>query len=308
MRHFLIDTDTASDDAVALIMALRYPEVQIEAISLVAGNVPVDQGVQNALYTIELCGKQVNTYKGLAKPLKRELETAQFVHGEDGMGDIGLELNGRNPEPEDAINVIIQTVHKFANEIELVTLGPLTNIATAIVKDPSITGKVKQCTIMGGVGIGHGNITPVSEYNIWADPEAAEVVFQSGMKIKMVGWDISRNHAWIDAAAARRIKDLDTPLAHFAVDIQKKVSGFAMNTSKLPGFDLPDPIAMAIALDTSIATITKHLYVEVILSEGLTRGQTVVDHTGVLQKEPNIEVVLEASRENFLALLEDSLK
>ncbi|MGI9544428.1 MAG: nucleoside hydrolase, partial [Cyclobacteriaceae bacterium] len=236
------------------------------------------------------------------------LETAQFVHGEDGMGDLGLELQGRHPEAGDAIEVIINTVHKFPRQIELVTLGPLTNIAAAIMKDPTIVAKIKQCTIMGGVGIGHGNITPVSEYNIWTDPEAAKIVFESGMKIKMVGWDISRNHAWVDKAEADRIKALDTPLAHFAVDVQKKVSSFAIGTSKLPGFDLPDPIAMAIALDPSVATITKNLCVEVILSEGVTRGQTVVDHTGVLQKEPNIEVVLEASRETFLSMLHSALK
>lgn len=308
MRHFLIDTDTASDDAVALVMALNYPAVKIEAITLVAGNVSLAQGLQNALYTIELCGQKIPTYNGAAQPLLRPLKTAQVVHGQDGMGDIGLELSGRQADEGNAIDVIIDTIKAFPYELELVTLGPLTNIALALAKAPEIAPLVKQCTIMGGIGKGHGNITPVSEFNIWVDPEAARMVFDSGMKMKMVGWDISRNHACIDEALSEEIRNIGTPLATFCMDIQNVVKNFATTTSKLPGFDLPDPIAMAIALDSNVATLTEELYVEVIIADGLTRGQTVVDHTGVLQKTPNMEVVFEASREQFLAMLKAAVK
>src|SRR5689334_667834 len=126
MRHFLIDTDTASDDALALIMAVGEPSIQVEAITLVAGNVPVEQGIQNALYTLELCQKQIPVYKGASKPLVRALQTAQFVHGQDGMGDIGLPLHGRVPASGNAIEIMIDTIHRFAHQIEIVTLGPLT--------------------------------------------------------------------------------------------------------------------------------------------------------------------------------------
>ncbi|HUV27215.1 MAG TPA: nucleoside hydrolase [Anaerolineales bacterium] len=132
VRHFIIDTDTASDDAVALVMSMRYPGVKIEAITVVAGNVPVDQGVQNALYTVELCQQAIPVYRGMASPMNRPLETAQYVHGEDGMGDIGLPLSGRQPAGEQAFDVFIETIHRFAGEITLVTLGPLTNVATAL--------------------------------------------------------------------------------------------------------------------------------------------------------------------------------
>ena len=172
-RRFLIDTDTASDDAVALVLALQHPGVQIEAITVVAGNVPVDQGVQNALYTVELCGQSVPVYRGLPGPLTRPLETAQSVHGEDGMGDIGLLLGGRAPAAAHAVQVLIDTIHQFAGDITLVTLGPLTNIAVALRQDPSIAQALSGCIIMGGTGRGHGNVTPVAEYNFWADPEAA---------------------------------------------------------------------------------------------------------------------------------------
>jgi len=308
MRHILIDTDTASDDAVALVMALANPNIQVEAITVVAGNVPLSQALQNALYTLELCGKQIPTFAGAAQPLLRELHTAQVVHGTDGMGDIGLPLSGRVPTPGNAIDVIIDTIKEFPNEIELVTLGPLTNIALALAKAPEIAPLVKQCTIMGGVGKGRGNITPVSEFNIWVDPEAAKMVFESGMKMKMVGWDISRNHACIDPDLCQEIRSIGTPLAEFCMDIQNIVKNFSTDVTKLPGFDLPDPIAIAIAMDEEVATETAHLYVEVIIADGVTRGQTVVDHVGVTNNAPNIEVVFQASRAKFLSMLQEAVK
>lgn len=308
MRHLLIDTDTASDDAVALIMALQYELVKVEAITVVAGNVPLFQGVQNALYTLELCGKSIPVHAGAAAPLCRPLETAQFVHGEDGMGDIGLILKGRKPQPGDARQVIRQTINRLPGKIELITLGPLTNIAHCLMEDPDLAQKVKLCTVMGGVGRGHGNVTPVSEYNMWADPEAAKRVFESGMPLRMVGWDISRNHAWMNERAIAKINKLNTTLARFAMDIQKTVATFAREVTKLPGFDLPDPMAMAVALDPTIITKSSPLYVQVVAAENVTRGQTVVDHLGILDKAPNAEVVLEASRDKFLFMLENALK
>lgn len=308
MRHFLIDTDTASDDAVALVMALKQPNVQVEAITVVSGNVPVDQGVQNALYTVELCGQTVPVYRGLDKPLVRPLETAQFVHGQDGLGDIGLSLGGRAPAPGHGVSVIIDTIHRFAGEITLVTLGPLTNLAAALLQDPSLARQVKECVIMGGTGQGHGNVTPVAEYNIWVDPEAAKIVFESGLPIKMVGWDISWKYATFNPEESRKLYEVGTPLAHFCVDIQAVLNGFAVTTSHLAGFDLPDPITMAVALDPAVATLAKPLFVTVETQSDLCRGQTVVDHLGVTKKDPNAEVVLEASRERFLSLLYEAVQ
>lgn len=307
MRHFLIDTDTASDDAVALVMALRYTDVQVEAITVVGGNVPLEQGVQNALYTVELCGRQTLVYRGLAKPLLRPLLTAQLVHGEDGMGDIGLPLNGRTPAPGHAVQAILDTVHRFACRVTLVTLGPLTNIAAALLQEPSMAGQVERCVIMGGLGQGHGNVTPVAEYNIWVDPEAAKIVFESGLPITMVGWDISRQFAVIDEAEAARLRALDTPLARFCVDIQRHVMQFGLHTTQLAGFDLPDPIAMAVALDPAVATFSRRLYVAVETQSELCRGQTVVDHLTMMGQPANVDVVLEASRERFLRLLYDAV-
>lgn len=306
-RHFLIDTDTASDDAVALVMAMRYPDVQIEAITVVAGNVPVDQGVQNALYTVELCGQAIPVHRGMPAPLIRPLETAQYVHGEDGLGDIGLPLTGRTAASNEAIAVLLETIHQFPHDLTLVTLGPLTNIAVALRLDPSIAQLVSECVIMGGTGQGHGNITPVGEYNFLADPEAAKIVFVSGMPIKMVGWDISRTYAVFNPDDTAALKAIDTPLAHFCIDTQKAVQQFALTTTKLPGFDLPDPIAMAIALDPQTAIRTERLFVAIETESRLCRGQSVVDHLHVLGREPNAEVVREASRQRFLNMLHEAV-
>jgi purine nucleosidase len=308
LRHFIIDTDTASDDAVALVMALSYPGVQVEAITVVGGNVPVDRGVQNALYTVELCKKQVPVYRGMGKPIIRPLETAQHVHGHDGMGDIGLPLAGRAPTPGHGVTALIETIDRFAGEITLVTLGPLTNIAVALLQDPSIAAKVENCVVMGGIGQGYGNVTPVAEYNIWADPEAAKIVFGSGMPLTMVGWDVSRTYAVFNSHEAARLRRVGTPLAEFCVDIQRVVNEFALNVTRLEGFDLPDPMAMAVALDPTVATTTKRLRVEIETRSALCRGQTIVDHLQVTTHEPNTNVVFEASRERFLSILYESVK
>ena len=303
MRRFLIDTDTASDDAVALVMALRNPEIRVEAITVVAGNVPVEQGVQNALYTVELAGADVPVYQGVGAPLLRSHESAQNVHGSDGMGDIDLELYGRSPAPEHATEVLQGAIDRYPGEITLVTLGPLTNVALALLRDPSLASKVSNCVIMGGTGRGHGNVSPVAEYNIWADPEAAQIVFESGMPITMVGWDVSYTYATLNEAEAARLRAVGTPLATFVVDIQAALTKFATETSGLEGFDLPDPIAMAVAIDPAMATVTRRLFVGIETAGVWCRGQTVVDHLGVTGRHPNVEVVVEASRERFLELL-----
>ena len=205
MRHLLIDTDTGSDDAVALAMALNNTSINIEAITVVAGNIPVEQGLQNALYTVELCKKNTPVYLGEEKPLKRILRTSEFFHGQDGLGDIGLPLKGRKATKGNAVDIIIEKVHQFENMLEIVAIGPLTNLALAIKKDREIISKVKKCFIMGGTALGPGNITPFSEFNFWVDPEAAKIVLQSGMDIIMIDWDATIKYAWFESDTINKI-------------------------------------------------------------------------------------------------------
>ncbi|WP_282089170.1 nucleoside hydrolase [Aquimarina algiphila] len=308
-RKFIIDTDTASDDAVALIMAANHPKIQIEAITVVAGNVSLKQGLQNAMYTLKLCETTPPppVYAGISRPLLRKPKTADHVHGKDGMSDIGLNLSGFVPEKEHAVQTILEKINQFQNEVTLVCLAPLTNIAVALLLDKTITNKVKECIIMGGVGQGRGNVTPLSEYNFWSDPEAAKIVFESGMPIKMVGWDISREYAVFDNDDANALRRINTPLANFAVDIQKVLIEYAQEASKLKGFDLPDPIAMAIALDETVAIETKEAFVSILTNDDDSRGQSVMDYTGASLNKPNATIVQKVDRKKFLQMLYSAL-
>ncbi|MDD5220294.1 MAG: nucleoside hydrolase [Candidatus Bipolaricaulis sp.] len=301
-RSFVIDTDTASDDAVALVMALRHPAIRVEAITVVAGNVPLEQGTQNALYTVERCGCRIPVHRGVAHPLLRPLQTAQFCHGEDGMGDIGLPLSGRRPADGHAVDVLMDISRRLAGRLTLVTLGPLTNLAVALAREPRVAQWIERCVVMGGIGFGHGNIVPAAEYNLWVDPEAAKIVFESGLRMTMVGWDVSHRRATFTADEAESLGRL-SELGAFCVEIQKGLREFGIRYLKQEGFDLPDPMAMAVALDPSVATDTKRLHVEIETKSELTRGQSVVDHLRSTGKEPNVDVVLDASRDGFLRLL-----
>ena len=165
-RIFLVDTDTASDDAVALIMALRSPAVKVAAITVVSGNLGVDQACRNALYTAELCGSDVPVFKGAGAPLARPLEDASWFHGMDGLGDHIYPAPRRTIEKQHAVEAIIETVDANTG-LELVTLGPLTNVALALQRKPEIAKKVSRCVLMGGAPCCEGNVTPAAEFNIW---------------------------------------------------------------------------------------------------------------------------------------------
>ncbi|MCC6803669.1 MAG: nucleoside hydrolase [Anaerolineae bacterium] len=286
MRKFIIDTDTASDDAVALVMALRWHDVEVEAITVVAGNVPVEMGARNALYTAQMCGSRAPVYIGAARPLVREYENATWFHGRDGMGDMNYPAPERAPEAKHAVDAIIDTV-KANPGIEMVTLAPLTNVALALSRAPEIAGMVSRCVVMGGAACTVGNVTPAAEYNVWCDPEAARIVFRSGMAIEMVGWELARREANIMPDEMAHIRGFGTPLAHFALDCNRRAFEAGQEQSGDPGLGLCDPVAMAVALDPAVAARTSRHYVDVEVQGELTRGMTVVDALGVASDERN---------------------
>ena len=172
-RRIWIDTDTASDDAVAMVMAFKNPGVEVVGVSVVAGNVPLEQATQIALYTAELCGAKVPIHAGANRALVRTFVTAQNVHGRDGMGDIGLPLHGRTPTSAAGVEALIDAFRAAPGTMDLVTLGPLTNIALAVRAEPKFASWVRRCVMMGGTGVLPGNVTPLAEFNFWVDPEAA---------------------------------------------------------------------------------------------------------------------------------------
>jgi purine nucleosidase len=305
-RKVIIDTDTASDDAVALIMALRNPKIDVIGITTVAGNCPIPEATQNALFTVELVGSSVDVYAGATAPLSRTLETAQHVHGADGMGDIGLHLKDRKPHSKGAVDYLVETIRDNPGEVELIAIGPLTNIALALQAEPRIAQWVKRFVIMGGTAVLPGNITPVAEFNIWADPEAAKIVFNSGLRVEMVGWDISIASAIIDDELAAELRTLG-PIGELAIDIQVTLRKFCSEVSHFEGFDLPDPIAMAVLIDSDIVEREANLYVDVIDGDSQGRGQTIVDTLSNYKKEPNCRVIYAVSRERFIEQLKEAL-
>jgi purine nucleosidase len=286
VRAFLIDTDTASDDAVALIMALRAPDVRVVAITTVAGNVGVQQATRNALYTAELCGADVPVYAGSEKPLLRAHQSATWFHGRDGLGDHNYPAASRSAGESSAVDAIIHAAETNPGLV-LVTLGPLTNVALALAKKPSIAGQICRCVLMGGAPCCEGNVTPAAEYNVWVDPEAARMVLLSGLPVELIGWQLSRGEAVLDERDITRIHGFNNQLARFAIECNSRAREAYREQTKEDGISLPDPIAMSIALDPSVGTEWSTHRVEVETHSELTRGMTVVDRLNVANDERN---------------------
>jgi purine nucleosidase len=288
-RPFLIDTDTASDDAVALIMALRAPDVEVKAITTVAGNVPVEQSTKNALYVVELCGSDVPVYAGADKPLLRTYQNATWFHGRDGLGDHGYPAPKKAAQTLHAADAIIETIDANPGLV-IVTLAPLTNLALALAKKPSVARKVGRCVIMGGAPCCEGNVTPAAEYNIWVDPEAARMVVRSGISLELIGWHLSRADAVLNDRDIAQVEGLKTALAHFAIECNSHArSAYKVQTGE-DGISLPDPIAMCLAIDPSVGTSWSEHYLDVEIQSELTRGMTVVDRLNVAEDERNRDV------------------
>jgi purine nucleosidase len=285
-RRILIDTDTASDDAVALIMALRSPAVSVLGITVVAGNVSVEQGTRNALFTAELCGSTVPVFTGAASPLLRPLEDAAWFHGKDGLGDHGYQPAARAAEDGSAVEAMLHIIEANPG-IELITLGPLTNLALALRQSPQLSANVSRCVVMGGAPCCEGNVTPAAEYNFWVDPEAAQVVLRSQLPIELVGWQLSRGSAVVNGQEIEHILALQTKFAEFAIRSNDTAAKAYRTQTGEEGIALPDPTAMAILLDPALALVSSDHYMDVLVDNGITRGMSVVDRLGVAKDARN---------------------
>ena len=318
-RKFLIDTDTASDDAVALIMALQASDVDLVAITVVSGNVPVDLGVRNALYTVELCGADTPVFRGAEAPLLRPAYRSYAFHGRDGLGDTNYPEPARAAESGHGVDALIDGIRANPGLV-LVTLGPLTNVALALQRAPEIAGMVDRCVVMGGVACTVGNITPVAEFNVWCDPDAARAVFHSGLAVEMVGWELSRFESALSEADMDSLRALGTPLSEFAIDCNRITYEAHERLTGEKSLDLPDPVAMAVALEPGICTRRSDHYADVECESDLTRGMVVIDalDTGdtiddwpeggpVVSRTEKITVCWELDPAAFKRLLRDSL-
>jgi len=299
--RILLDTDTAGDDTIAILMALRAKNAKLEALTINCGNIDFDQEVENALYTIEFAGmsERVPVYPGARHPLLREWRTVEYIHGKDGMGNSFFPRARQRPERKHAVDAIVETVNSNPGEITLVEIAPMTNLALALRKDPAIARKVKEFFFMGGTNQYLGNQTPAAEFNIWVDPEAAKIVLRSGMPTTMVGWEICMRHAVIGEGEYGEIEAMRTMEAEFFVAVNRQVRKYNRKVRGVDATECPDSITMSIVLNRKIARKVFPKYVEVENQSELSRGATIVDDLNVLRKKPNVNVVYEASSRLF---------
>jgi purine nucleosidase len=303
--RILLDTDTAGDDTTAIMMALRAHGARLEGVTINCGNVDFDQQVENALYTIELAGMsgKVPVYPGTRHPLVRDWKTEERVHGPNGMGGSRFPKARQRPESKHAVDAIIDIVNSAPGEIIFVEIAPMTNLALAILKDPSVVKKVKHLYFMGGTNQYLGNITPAAEFNMWVDPDAAKVVLHSGMPMTMVGWEICMRHGLLDGSELDRIAKMDTKEARFFTAVNRQVRKFTKEVEGTDSVSCPDSITMALVLNRAVATDVRPKFVDVDNESELSRGATYVDHLNVLKKDPNVDVVYAASERLFKNML-----
>ncbi|MGH2585886.1 MAG: nucleoside hydrolase [Dehalococcoidia bacterium] len=304
-----MDTDPGVDDGVALTLALRSSEVHVEAITVVQGNAGLVHNVRNARLVAEICGADVPVYAGATRPLLRPTpHRAVWIHGKDGFGDLGLRPRGGRASPGFAPDRIVETIMYAPGEITIVTLGPLTNVALALAREPRIAGAARELVMMGGAAQAAGNTTPAAEFNIHADPEAAKMVFAAGFRLTMAGIELCRGPARLNDADVSAIEAANTQPARLVAALLRHSLLVAGRRPALPGehgATCPDGVAMAVALDRSILTDQVEAFVDVETAGGLTTGMTVVDRMGLLGRPPNTTVGLAIDVERFKSLLID---
>lgn len=305
IRSLVIDTDTASDDAVALIIAARHPDARIRAVTIAPGNVPIETGTRNAFAALDAAGAPpVPVHVGRASPLLHPLETAQEVHGIDGVGGVPLPATQRAAEDEPAVQALLRIARDEPGEHELVTLGPLTNIAAALLQDTELLTRFRRTTMMLGASDCRGNVTPTAEFNAWADAHAAQIVLAAPGAKTIVGWDVSRLFAVFTEDDDDELRAAGA-LGRFVVDINADVRTWGLEVTGIGGYDLPDPAAMAVALAPEIVTASENRHVTVSL-DLQTRGQLIIDHRA-RSAPANADIVTAIDRDRFVRMLHDAV-
>lgn len=304
----LIDTDPGIDDALALILALRSPEVNVRGITTVHGNVPVEQGTRNAMRVLDLAGRgDVPVASGAAVPLLRELRTAELVHGSDGLADLVTAEVDADPQPVAGPEFLVRTVTEAPEPPTIVTLGPLTNLAIALAFAPHLAERIAQVVVMGGAVRSEGNATPAAEFNILCDPEAAAIVLRSGVPLTLVPLDVTMR-AVFPGEWSERLEGSGDPVERFAGGLGAHVTRIYRKYYGIDGFALHDPLAMAVAIDPSLVE-TRELWVTVDTGQGITAGKTFADFWHIPEPwgEPNARVALEVDAERFLRFYSERL-
>jgi inosine-uridine nucleoside N-ribohydrolase len=307
MHRIILDTDPGIDDALALFLALASPEIRLEAITTVSGNVNAGLTTHNALVLLELAGRtDIPVARGSNQPLVRQPVYADHVHGDNGLGGIQMPEPQLQPVAAHAVDVIIETIMNSPGEITLVPIGPLTNIALALRREPRIAQSVREVVIMGGALRVPGNTTPAAEFNIYADPHAAHMVFHAGWPIRLVALDVT-NKTLLQREQVQELASNNSSVTRL---IQQMVENFLI-TFGLPrgitGFQMHDPLCLAAAFQPEMVT-WEPAYVDVELHGTLTLGETVAYFGPHAAQPPNLLASVEVDSERFIQLFLQRIK
>jgi purine nucleosidase len=311
--RLIIDTDTAGDDAFSLLLALRHPDAQLDAVTICNGNVAFDQQVENALYTIEVAGRggEVPVYRGCPRPIMGRWRAAAF-HGTDGMSEAHFPAAAQRPAPGHAIDAIIDLIMGNPGEISIVAQAPLTNIALAFLKEPRIAQALKHLWIMGGTDNAVGNASPAAEFNFFVDPEAAKIVFGAGFPITLSTWTLTLNSGSIDAAAVARIEALDTPLSRFFMTVSRVPRERAFERYGKTFSTHPDSLTCACAIDERLILESSDQTVDIEVGGETTRGLSSIYPPRLVaswpERETNARVIRNADTNGYLEMLLSVLK
>lgn len=305
-RKIIIDTDPGQDDAVAILLALASPELEVLGLTAVAGNVPLPLTQKNTRTVVELARRDTPVFAGCDAPLHRPLVTAEHVHGKTGLDGIPLPDPTHPLQPQHAVDFLIDTLRRHPpGTVTLCPLGPLTNIATAFLRAPDIIPRVAEIVLMGGAYFEVGNITPAAEFNIYVDPEAAEIVFKSGVPLVVMPLDVTHqaltSRAWVED-----IRALGTPVGQIVASWTDFFERFDTAKYGSEGAPLHDPCVIAYLLQPALFQ-GRHINVEIETTSPLTLGMTVADWWRVTKREPNAMFMGEVDRDEFYRLLTERL-
>ncbi|CUH53704.1 nucleoside hydrolase [Shimia marina] len=307
-RKIIIDTDPGQDDAVAILLALASPEeIDVLGITAVAGNVPLSLTSKNARIVCELAGKaNVKVYEGCDRPMGRALVTAEHVHGETGLNGPALPDPVMTLESQHAVDFIIETLRSHdTGTVTLCPLGPLTNIATAFTKAPDIIEKVQEIILMGGAYFEVGNITPTAEFNIYVDPQAADIVFKSDVSIVVMPLDVTHK-VLVTKPRNDAFRALGTKVGKAVAEMTDFFERFDKEKYGSEGAPLHDPCVTAYLIAPDLFS-GRHINVEIETQSELTMGMTVADWWGVTERTPNALFIGDVDADGFFALLTERL-
>lgn len=306
-RSIIIDTDPGQDDAVAILLALASPELNILGLTVVAGNVPLALTEKNARKICELAGKpETKVYAGASRPLMKALVTAEEVHGKTGLDGPALPEPAMKLQDQHAVDFLVETLmHEPVGSVTLCPLGPLTNIALAIIREPAIAARIKEIVLMGGGFFEGGNVTPTAEFNIFVDPHAAKTVLDAGIPLTMIPLDCT-HQALTTRARVDRIRAHGTPVTLATAELLDFFERFDERKYGTDGGPLHDPCVIAYLLKPELFD-GRHVNVEVVTDSDLTLGMTVIDWWDVSGRRPNATVLRNVDAEGFFELLTERL-